>query len=150
TEAALCLLDPRSGKLLHRVEPFLMGQGKDQAPSPGRGFVAASADGTTLLTGPARRGRAGLAVWDSDHFWRGRGLWPLVLRRVGGVGMVLFAVLFVVGFNLPGQLLRGWVGHREAIRGLAFRPDGKAVLACGADGALRLWDLATERERLVQ
>jgi WD40 repeat protein len=41
-----------------------------------------------------------------------------------------------------GKLVRALPGWQWA----EFTPDGKQILACGADNALRLWDLATGRE----
>jgi mono/diheme cytochrome c family protein len=37
-------------------------------------------------------------------------------------------------------------GHRGAVRGLAFAPDGKTFVSCGEDQTLRLWDVATGKE----
>jgi RNA polymerase sigma factor (sigma-70 family) len=41
----------------------------------------------------------------------------------------------------PASLLL--VGHKGAVRAVAFGPDGKTVVTGGADGTLRIWDLAT-------
>jgi WD40 repeat protein len=40
-------------------------------------------------------------------------------------------------------------GHAGSVVGLAFAPGGGALATAGADGAVRLWDAATGRERAV-
>jgi hypothetical protein len=40
-----------------------------------------------------------------------------------------------------------FTGHRGAIHGLAFAPDGKTVVSCSEDQTLRLWDVAAGSER---
>lgn len=46
----------------------------------------------------------------------------------------------------PGLLLLE--GHRGSVQGCAFAPDGKTLATAGDDGTIRLWDLATGKERL--
>jgi WD40 repeat protein len=146
TQGFLCLLEPASGQQLFRVRAA---GGSSRYPEDQR-FVAASADGATILTRDwdSTKRSSNVCIWDRDQLWRGNRL-PGILFWASVPGSVLF--VFFLAYGLWTELRRwraGWRGG--AIRGLAFRPDGKAVLACGADGVLRLWDLLGESERLVQ
>ena len=38
---------------------------------------------------------------------------------------------------------RQLTGHRDAVNGLAFSPDGVTLASCSLDGTIRLWDTAT-------
>ncbi len=40
-------------------------------------------------------------------------------------------------------------GHEHVVRALDFQPGGQLLLSAGGDGTIRLWDLATKRERYV-
>lgn len=40
-------------------------------------------------------------------------------------------------------------GHLALVSRLAFLPDGKTLVSSGHDGTIRLWDVATKRERLL-
>lgn len=42
-----------------------------------------------------------------------------------------------------GQVQAVLSGHSVAVTGLAFLPDGQTLLSAGADGTLRLWDIAS-------
>ncbi|MCB0239238.1 MAG: hypothetical protein KDH08_11485, partial [Anaerolineae bacterium] len=44
-----------------------------------------------------------------------------------------------------GDLLRTFIGHASEVHGVAFVPDGSAILSSG-DLSLRLWDVATGQE----
>lgn len=45
-----------------------------------------------------------------------------------------------------GKLIRSFVGHSDAVRGVAFSPDGQTVLTGSADGTARLLDVSTGAE----
>jgi len=46
-----------------------------------------------------------------------------------------------------GKEVRRLEGHQNAVRGVAFSPNGKQVATGGDDGTLRLWDPATGKEQ---
>src|SRR4051794_28679734 len=53
-----------------------------------------------------------------------------------------------VGVELP-TLVATLKGHKEAVRALAYSPDGKTLVSGSFDGTLKLWDVATRTERLT-
>jgi WD40 repeat protein len=45
-----------------------------------------------------------------------------------------------------GEKVAAWQAHEGLANGLAFSPDGRALATAGSDGAVRLWEVATQRE----
>jgi WD40 repeat protein len=44
---------------------------------------------------------------------------------------------------MSGKLIHRWPAHGIAVSGLAFSPNGKLLASCGADAAVRVWQVAT-------
>ena len=45
-----------------------------------------------------------------------------------------------------GEQLGSWHAHAGEANGVAFSHDGRALATAGSDGAVRLWEVATQRQ----
>lgn len=60
--------------------------------------------------------------------------------------LVGFSSNVIHEYNLSGQLLREYKGHRSTIRALAISPDGKFLLSGSSDNSAKIWNTQTGAE----
>jgi WD40 repeat protein len=70
----------------------------------------------------------------------------------GGLGGIGSLAGFGGGLGGFGQQVEPWAtlkGHKEAITSLAFYSDGRTLASSSTDGTVRLWEVATGKERTL-
>ncbi len=143
-ESALTLREVGSGKLL-RSFPGHGGGAVCAAFSPdGTSVASVAGDGKVhlwdVLTGAGRNSLPGAGESCSVAFAPGGSM----LAVGGGLKDRTISLREVS----TGKELRRLTGHAYAVTSLAFLPGGEALISGSPDGTLRLWDVATGRERL--
>ncbi len=133
----------------------------DLAPAPFGRLLALSADGSRALVGRAALALVSLATLKEYRpFQRPRGASLascVALSPDGRLALTGHGALRVAGPGRPAEKLdcvvRVWdtetggetgrlEGHADRVMAVAVLPDGKRGVSFGADGTLRLWDLA--------
>jgi WD40 repeat protein len=120
--------------------------------------AAFTRDGQTLITGSS--GSTDLLGSYEVKFWEpGSGNEKRTLPLTGGTFALAAsptADMLAVGTALgpiqlrvlhSAELLRQLEGHASQVRALAFASDGRTLASGGADNTVRLWDVATGKER---
>lgn len=129
------------------VKLWVAANGKLQATLAAEGAIQALAfshDGQRL----AASGRSGVHVWSATD-----GLQLTMLPDVNVALAIAWSrdgrLIATAGENAKirvwlvdtGQLLTILDGHREAVRGLAFTPDGSRLVSAGADNVALVWNV---------
>ncbi|MBC8098985.1 MAG: WD40 repeat domain-containing protein, partial [Armatimonadetes bacterium] len=139
SSGGLALWDTVSGQ---RVRSF-----GNVANSVAINALALSTDGTLLATGGAEQ-RVSLWEMETGTLRRqlesaGTNVRALAISPDGTQIAVGGQNGSILVWSVDGELLDTLNGHDRAVVGLAFAPDGEALLSGALDATLRLWDLAS-------
>lgn len=141
---------PRSGKgfpaELHSVEDFQLirkfGSSADQAVFSPDGKYVATNEAYSFAIYDAKTGaQLFFRPKSEDNFF------PLVTCLTFSHNsqrlMIGLTSNVIQEYNLKGQLLREYKGHRSTIRALAVSPDGKFLLSGSSDNSAKIWNTQT-------
>lgn len=141
---SLRLRNLRTGELLREVL-------QDQC-HPATGEMALSPDGETVLIAYGKT----LSVYDLPIRQRKK-IWDHFDGRILHVAFAPDGKTFAVALEVPkfpvllcdsatGTIRAKCLGHRLAVRAMAFTPDSKRLLTGSMDHTIRLWDAVTGKE----
>jgi WD40 repeat protein len=157
----LRLFDAETGKPVGRTLDRL-GRPLDRLGRPSGNAIrridqlAFAPDGQLLAQGVASERRSEIILWDVKAA-KGK-------HRLEGAGQHFTFTPDGRSLVSVGSLLQRWDvasgkplykdtredGHVGNVLALAFTPDGRSLASSGSDGTVRLWDLSTQRHRVLQ
>jgi WD40 repeat protein len=145
----VCVLSPgyvfvlnADGAMLHQLELPGLIRGAAIAPD-GRHVATANDDGTVNILRLWGESESEKLLGRTDATLRGD---PRCLEALLARGRLYVQQAQHSGAGMGGREIRRFLGHQAGVTATAFLPDGRRAISAGADGTLRVWDLATERE----
>ena len=111
-------------------------------------LVAYSPDGKRIASAQAQEGSSAIHLWDGES---GKEIAVLPVPYLSAILFSADGSRLVSGSNYPdnsariwdaatGRLLAKLAGHKNAIWGTAFSPDGTRIVTASTDQTARLWD----------
>jgi len=136
--------DPTSLKPM-RTLPENAQASRTAALSPGGKYVAFSGDDKQTIT--IREVSTGRSI----STWRAEGAVDMLAFSADGQRLAVSREDFAIEVRAPisGKRLAVVRGHTDKLYGLTFSPDGQTLAAGGDEDLIRLWDVATGRQRLA-
>jgi len=137
------LWDPATGREVAALSSPISGMTGAVFTPDGRSLVTGSADGWRLWDAATRRQTALApgAVYSLALSPDGQRLATTAydLQKPGAITL----------WDVPGgKQLTVIRGHKDYVTAVAFSPDGKTLATASQDGSVKLWDVATQRERV--
>jgi WD40 repeat protein/serine/threonine protein kinase len=143
------LIDVATNRELASLEAFHPGIINDLAFSPDDGQLAVGCEGHEMQVWDMRFLRRSLAAigldWEQPSLPSGPtpASQPIRARILPG------DLRPAIAAGRIGDEVRRFLGHTDAVTGVAFSPDGRLGIAAGADATIRMWEIETGDLRRV-